>query len=218
MKNFSVIAALLIFILISPSSGKAGEASDPSTDVYDVCVEQYCHVFCPAGDISLCFCISKNGQPLEAPPSDVLLKIECNQNDLLYLCAGESLEKEAYLSDPSCVEEPGCGTAYCWYFRLGGYCEEARISLRMKGESQPFFQFWFPIRSPDINGDGVVDSADESILTAAYGTNTVKCDLNCDLNVDDSDLDILTGHLYHSCENQIGTDESTWGSIKSVYK
>lgn len=216
MKKVFVIAVILV--LVPSTVIKAEQTSETPTDEYQVCVEQYCHVFCPGGDMRLCFCISKNGQPLDAPLTDVLLKIECNQGDLLLLCPDESYENPAYISYDYCVQEPDCGNSYCWVFRLGGYCEEAKISLRMRNETEPFFKLWFPIKSPDINGDGMVNSCDESILIAAYGTNTVECDLNCDLMVDDSDLAILTKHLNHSCEEQVGTGNASWGAIKSMYQ
>ena len=56
-----------------------------------------------------------------------------------------------------------------------------------------------PIKSPDIDGDGVVDEADEAIMTASMGTADLRCDLNCDGVVDSSDYSILQKHMYHGC-------------------
>jgi len=74
-----------------------------------------------------------------------------------------------------------------------------------------------PIKSPDIDCDGVVDEADEAIMTASMGTADFRCDLNCDGVVDNSDYSILQKHMYHGCAEVIGIERSSWGRIKAFY-
>lgn len=50
-------------------------------------------------------------------------------------------------------------------------------------------------RSADINGDGIVDTADLGILLGAYGTADVTADLNNDGVVDTADLGVLVGQF-----------------------
>ena len=47
----------------------------------------------------------------------------------------------------------------------------------------------------DLNGDGVVDTADLGILLGAFGTNTTSADINADCIVDTADLGILLGNF-----------------------
>jgi hypothetical protein len=47
----------------------------------------------------------------------------------------------------------------------------------------------------DINGDGVVDTADLGILIGVFGTNTPGADINGDMIVDTADLGILIGNF-----------------------
>ena len=49
------------------------------------------------------------------------------------------------------------------------------------------------VRSPDIVADGAVDERDRDALLAAWGTNSVECDLNGSGAVDGADLGLLLG-------------------------
>ena len=48
-----------------------------------------------------------------------------------------------------------------------------------------------PIISPDINGDGVVNVLDLSIVIGAYGSNDPQADLNKDGRVNGLDYSVL---------------------------
>ncbi len=52
-----------------------------------------------------------------------------------------------------------------------------------------------PYIAGDLNGDGVVDTADLGILIAAFGTNDTFSDINNDCAVDTADLGILIGNF-----------------------
>ncbi|MCB9839099.1 MAG: hypothetical protein H6813_07150 [Phycisphaeraceae bacterium] len=53
--------------------------------------------------------------------------------------------------------------------------------------------------SADLNGDGVVDTADLGVLLGAFGTNDAQADLNDDGMVDTADLGILLGEFGSHC-------------------
>lgn len=50
-----------------------------------------------------------------------------------------------------------------------------------------------PQQTADINGDGIVDTADLGILISAFGTSDPSADINSDGTVDTADLGILIG-------------------------
>lgn len=213
MKKVAIFCILALLVLLMSSAIYA--QYDPA--LFSVCAEKDCYVICPSGDLCFCFCISYDGEPLMAPPSDVYLMIEC-ATGCLYLCPAECFDKCSFLVSPDCYSVPGCGREYCWFFRAGGCCLEARITLHMKNDPNPFYEIWVPIKSTDIDCDGDVDVADESLFLAAMGTSDVCADLNCDGTVDASDMAIFYSHFGHNCEDWIGTEESSWGAIKSIYK
>ena len=181
-----------------------------------VCPEKDCYVVCPSGDISFCFCIMQDGVPMTLPVSQVYLKVECLATGL-YICPGEVTDKPAYLMDEGCHIDPDCGNEYCWAFQMGGCCLEAKLSLHLEGNPVPFYEEYVVIKSPDINGDGAVTLVDYTIFGERYGSNDVCADLDCDGFVGDSDVAIFNVHYQHSCDVLIGTEDATWGSIKTIY-
>ncbi|UCF06128.1 MAG: hypothetical protein JSV33_03625 [bacterium] len=182
---------------------------------YVVCPEDTCYLACPSGDASFCYCILYNNEPLQLHPSLVFLTIECPAG--LLVCPGESLTKPGYLRQDECHHDPLCGAEYCWFFQLGGCCLEAHIILHL-GDFVPIFDEWVVIKTPDFNADGIVNLADYSLLGDKMGTTDPCYDLNCDGIVDMLDADIFNLHYTHSCEDMIGVEEGSWGSIKSIYK
>jgi len=185
---------------------------------YQVCPETTCFLACPAGDASFCFCINYNGEPLQLHPSQVYMKIEC-YSEGLYFCPGELNDKPAYLRTDECVVNPECGAEYCWYFQLGGCCDEVLISLHLAGDPDPFYTMWALIKTPDFNGDGNINLSDLGLFGPKVGTTDACYDLNCDGTVDSvHDYAILEDHYLHACDEPIGVEGSTWGSIKSIYK
>ncbi|MFO0826745.1 MAG: hypothetical protein U0572_01240 [Phycisphaerales bacterium] len=82
------------------------------------------------------------------------------------------------------------------------YCQNWRhdvVALVTSGgaikERAKYFAYGIPFGIPlgDCDGDGDVDAADQSILLGAWGTSTVRCDLNLDGTVNASDQSIQSG-------------------------
>ena len=210
MKKAIVLCAAAILL----SGAAAAQTWDPA--LFTVTPEKDCYVVCPAGDLWFCFCIKYDGEPLMAPTSDVWMSIDCGTGDF-HLCPAECLDKCAGLVSEDCHSMPGCGREYCWFYRLGGCCEQATITMHMKYDPTPFYTLVVPVKSTDLDGDGVVDAADESLLASMMGTSDACADLNCDGTVDAVDMAILLSHAGHGCEQWIGTEDATWGRIKSTY-
>jgi len=211
MKKFATIGAVLLLLTFAST---AFAQWDPS--LFTVTPEKDCYLVCPSGDLSFSFCISYDGEPLQVSGSNVYMTIVCLEGNL-YLCPYECNDKCAYLREPGCYADPQGGAEYSWAFRAGGCCEQLQISLHMKGESTPFYTTTVVMKSPDINGDGMVNSVDEAIIMNNLGMDDVCSDLNCDWIVDGADHQILLSHMNHNCDNWIGTEESTWGEIKAYY-
>jgi hypothetical protein len=56
------------------------------------------------------------------------------------------------------------------------------------------------------------------MIMAALGGTGVCYDLDCDGIVTVADVAIFQMHFGHACDDWIGTEESTWGAIKSIYR
>lgn len=214
-----LILCLLPLSLAALPSGVSCQTYDPG--LFTVCPELYCYSSCPAGDFSFCFCISYDGEPLMASPSEVFMKIECFSGDVP-LCENEDSDKPSYLVYDGCFNAPGCGSNYCWYVQGSGWCENGRISLHMADDPTCFYQVDVFLRSFDVTGDGIADHRDVKVIEDSYGEYAPHLDIACDGVIDVWDtwwsLYITPNHDGHSCLNPVGTDESSWGLIKAIYK
>lgn len=207
-----VILLLSFFVLIG--SGTANAQYDPY--LFQVVPETSCYLACPSGDASFCFCIRYDGEPLYAPISDVFMTIECVEG-CLHLCPAECLDKCSYLKS-NCIQNPGFGSEFCWFFRIGGCCTEAHITLHMKNDPTPFYEADVAIKTPDFDCDGDVDDADQMAILGALGTSSVCHDLDCSGIVDAADVAIFQMHYIHECNDWIGAESASWGKIKKVYE
>ena len=214
-----IISVLTVFSVIALPFDITAQSYDPQ--LFTVCAELYCYSACPAGDFSFCFCISYDGEPLMASPSEVFMKIECFSGDVP-LCESDSPDKPSYLVYDSCFNTKGCGRSYCWSVQGSGWCENARISLHMANDPTCFYQEDVFIRSFDVTCDGIADHRDVKVIEDSYGAYVPHLDIACDGVIDIWDtwwsLYITPNHLGHSCSILIGTSESSWGAIKSLYK
>jgi hypothetical protein len=214
-----VVSFLVALSVIVYTICISAQTYDPQ--LFTVCPELSCYSACPAGDFSFCFCISYDGEPLMAPPSEVFMKIECFSGDLP-LCEGDSPDKPSYLVYGTCFNTPRCGRNYCWYVQGSGWCENARISLHMADDPTCFYQEDVFFRSFDVTWDGIADHHDVKVIEDSYGEYVPHLDIACDGVIDIWDiwwsLYITPNHLEHSCSILIGTDESSWGAIKSIYR
>lgn len=219
MRETAAVGLFVLMVLIGTGVSMA-QVYDP--DSFTVCPEQNCYRACPSGDRSFCFCISYKGEPLMASPSDVVLKIECQEFEF-NVCGGESWEKSSYLVHDYCFSVQDCGREYCWAFRLWGCCRNATIKLHMIDDTESFYEIDnIVIKTFDVNGDWNADETDRQIIIDHMGMTGYPClDMNCDGIIDDFDLwwsDFITNHLGHSCDQWIGTDNRSWGAIKSIYR
>lgn len=213
MRKIVIAVSIIASILISTSIAYA--QYDPA--LFAVTPEKDCYILCPSGDLSFSFCISYDGQPLAVSAQNVFMKIECLSGSL-FICPYECADKCAYIRESDCVASPGGGAEYSWSFRAGGCCEQLQISLHMRDDQTPFYTTTVFLKSPDIDGNGKVDQLDENILLGNMGISEPCSDLNCDGIVNELDHQILSNHLNHNCNEMIGTQESSWGSIKAIYK
>ena len=214
-----IMSFLAVVSVAALASRIPAQTHDPL--LFTVCPEMSCYSVCPAGDISFCFCISYDGEPLMADPADVFMKIECFSGDLP-LCESDSPDKPSFLVYDKCFNTPECGRSYCWYVQGSGWCENARISLHMADDQTCFYQEDVFIRSFDVTWDGIADHRDVKMIEDAYGEYVPRLDITCDGVIDWMDtwwvLLITPNHEGHSCSVLIGTDESSWGAIKSLYE
>jgi hypothetical protein len=207
-------APLLVFAVILIASGAAYAQYNPA--LFGVAPETDCYLACPSGDASFSFCISYNGEPLYAPAANVYMTIDCITG-CIYLCSAECLDKCSYLKS-NCIRNPGFGTEYSWFFRIGGCCTEARITLHMKNDPNTFYEDYIVIKTPDLDCNGVVDANDDALFQTLLGSSDPCGDFNCDGIVDMADYAIFSEHYLHSCENLIGTKDASWGAIKTIYR
>jgi len=188
-------------------------------DLFSVVPEKDCYVTCPGGDLWFSFCISYDGEPLYIDKSLVYLRIECLSGSDIYICPYDCNEKCAYIKEYGyCYSDPNGGTEYSWSFKAGGCCEQLQISIRLKDQTEPFYTTTVALKSVDQNGDGVVNIVDENIILANLGGYDYCSDLYCDGVVTGDDHQILLAHMNHNCDEWIGTEDSSWGAIKSLYK
>jgi len=217
--RISLILCLVAFVFVIEASSISAQSYDPS--LFTVCEEKSCYTMCPAGDLGFCFCISYDGEPLMVSPSDVYMKTEYFSGEIP-LCPNDNPDKPAYLVYDQCFQTPGCGRDYCWYVQGTGWCENARISLHMADDPTSFYQLDVYLRSFDVTWDGIADEDDVEVIENSIGVYVPQLDITCDGVIDIMDtwwvLIISLNHEGHSCWNLIGTKESSWGVIKSMYK
>jgi hypothetical protein len=220
------LAAMSILLCLPFGAALEAQTYDPTQ--FTVCAERSCYTVCPAGDVSFCFCISYKGAPLMAQPADVILKIECGEGNLSP-GPDESLEKGSYLVSDHCWSAAGCGREYCWQFRAGGCCPDARFTFHMADDPTPFYEFHAPLHSYDVDASGTADRSDSLLIAGELGTTSPCYDITCDGVVNHDDLlwtklllcygtACLGSHYGHSWFAPVATQQTTWGAIKAIYR
>jgi len=206
IKVFIVAAALLLL------ANAQASACDPSG--IEITPVNNCFLFCPAGDIPITFDITYNGDPLPYDMCPVNVALECIDG-CINVCPEQTFP---CYPDTSWAGSTHIEGEFSWWIKIGGCCPQLQVTVYLDGDPTPVYQVVVPVKSTDINCDGVVDDQDESTLIAAIGTNNYCADLNCDCTVDETDLGILHDHMGHSCEGSVGTENTNWGSIKNLFK
>lgn len=74
------------------------------------------------------------------------------------------------------------------------------------------------IVSPDQDGDGDVDAADQLLLQARIDTGDLRADLDCDGIAGPDDQTVLDYNLGASCPGATPTRSTTWGRVKQYYR
>jgi hypothetical protein len=76
------------------------------------------------------------------------------------------------------------------------------------------------LASPDLNGDLLVDDSDIEIISdmAVNDPTNLAGDLDCNEIVDAADVEIAETHLGHNCEGPVQVHASTWGLLKAIYR
>jgi hypothetical protein len=72
--------------------------------------------------------------------------------------------------------------------------------------------------SLDQDGDYSVTGADDAIATGKLGTTDRRADFDGDGIVTTADTTILASHEGASCEAVVGVRRATWGALKSIYR
>lgn len=225
MKKLVSTCAFLLTVASGLMSALA-QTYDP--DSFAVTPMQGCYNVCPAGDVPFSFCISYRGQPLAAPPSEVMLTLECLDGDIVFW--NDVSDKCSYFRSVH-YDAHDCNSEYWWHFLASGCCNDAKVSLRMKDAPTPFYEIHTRVSSFDVNMDGSADAIDSTCIA------NIECsppppysfcyDVTCDGNVDETDLwwtirylcapMCAMGHMNHSYLVPMATREATWGAIKALY-
>ena len=72
------------------------------------------------------------------------------------------------------------------------------------------------VRSPDLNGDLVVNGTDQS-AHQGLAPNSLIGNFDCDGDTDGADLALLTARLDENCST-VQSENSTWGRVKALYR
>ena len=225
------VAMTVSFALTVAASIVHASAQTYDPDLFTVSSGRECYVFCPAGDVPVSFCISYNGQPFAAPPSEVWLKLECLGGGLILWA--DAADKSAYYRSAFYSGHP-CESEYWWRFLASGCCEDAKISFHMWDDPTPFYEFHARIATFDINKDGAADAIDSTCIADAWmGSGcdlaSPSCfDMTCDGTIDQWDLWwaigylcgplCAMGHMDHTYLHPLETRETSWGAIKALYR
>jgi hypothetical protein len=101
-----------------------------------------------------------------------------------------------------------------FYLRAGGGCSNQGIVI--SADAVPLALIH--AASADQNGDLSVDGLDVAIVHAKIGTTDLSGDLNCDGVVDAADEGIVTGYFGVNCLDPTETRHSSWGKLKTIYR
>ncbi len=99
---------------------------------------------------------------------------------------------------------------------LGGSCTGATFGVSADGVV--LVPTGVPLAAFDQDGNLTVNAADAALVQAAIGTVNPGADFTCDGLVTQADLDLLNGHLGHSCAGVVPTRATTWGTVKIIYR
>lgn len=74
------------------------------------------------------------------------------------------------------------------------------------------------IVSPDQDGNGAVDGADQALLLSRIAVNDPRADLDCNGSAGGSDVALFTAYLGAVCAGPTSTRSRSWGRVKQIYR
>lgn len=149
--------------------------------------------------------VTHNGDDVSAP-DDLYLQVFADALSGFMPCQGQS-SSPVISVPPTIVENVGSHTVYRWEWNdilLHGGVQDQWASIGMEitavhnGDSASN-AFFVGVKSPDLNGDLVVDLTDVSLCTQYFGVQDYRVDFNHDLAFGISDYALFTPHLYTTC-------------------
>ena len=162
-----------LFITVTP----AGTSGCPPTGVVAAC---------PAGDMDW-FQVTVQEVP---PAPGSIITVTVNPVAGLCICPGQSPQ--------SAVEGAG-GAVTLSFWRLGGCVGVSFTAVTTTPGVLPVTSPRFPMISPDINGDCIVNLVDFGIFAQNFLGTWYCCDYNCDGVVNLIDFAIFARHFTHWC-------------------
>ena len=206
------VAAFALAVIAAATLAHARPAAaavpSPSTSSWDNCL-----VWCPEGDIPFHVVIrdlANNPQP----NSSVDIRIfGCNGVDVCPLNGSEAYTLFGPPGTQFVRQIAAADGSTTFRVRAGGTCPS--VSMTADGVAMFISK---PLRSPDLNGDGVVNATDRNLMIGLMGTSDAGADLNCDAVVSQADLDLLNLHYGHACGGATPTRRSSWGALKVIYR
>jgi len=166
---------------------------------------------CPAGDfesLSIHLAVlGSDGLPTPGIPADEILFL-VSRPPTVKICEGDTLFPEG------CTDASGTTELVC--SRIGG-CGTIGVTAQVMGK--PVLDtLTVTVRSPDCNGDGIINSQDVAILSPAYPCSQCtdpkynSCvDYNLDCKINSQDLATIAGHYCpgscppHNCSSIPGS-------------
>ena len=141
-----------------------------------------------------------------APVPGASVAIDFNASDGVSLCTGSDPDLDGRVVGTT----DGAGVVD-FYVRGGGYSYTlATVS------SVATTLCYARVRSPDLNGDLLVDAADQA-THQGLSSGSLIGDFDCDGDTDAADLALLTDRLNDNCFT-VQAGSSTWGRVKGLYR
>ena len=200
--------AVIAAATLTPARPAAAAVPSPSTSTWDNCL-----VWCPDGDIAF-HVVIRDFANNPSPNSSVDIHISgCTGVVVCPLTGSEAYTVFGPPGNQFIRQITAADGSTTFRVRAGGTCP----SVSMTADGVLMFSSK-PLRSPDLNGDGVVNATDRNLMIGLMGTSNAGADLNCDGIVSQSDLDLLNLHNGHACGGATPTRRGSWGALKVIYR
>jgi hypothetical protein len=197
----SILAVLVIASLaaLTPRPARSNASGVPSAATSTV---QANLVLCPVGHI-----------PFTVVVRDIASNPVANSTVVVDFCSAPTVD---ICSTPACTFSGVTNSTGTVVLNItaGGTTASAVVNVRADG----VLLAQRAVASTDQNGDLVVNSADLTAINALLGTTDKRGDLDGDGVVTSADVAILQAHLNHACGGPVHSHDSTWGVLKIGYR